>query len=188
MSDENTIAIIDRASEIVIMNAEELTMAVSILSELNRALDEIAEHREKLTKPLNEALREVRERYKGPEEALKSRVNEIRRKMSEYQGRMLEEAQEAKEKLVERVKEGEIKPGTAVKRFEKLIVDKSVDSEDGDSGVTFVPIKKFEVVDVRKVPIEFLMANEVKLRAAMKMGREVPGVRYWVEQSVRNTR
>lgn len=43
----------------------------------------------------------------------------------------------------------------------------------------------FEIVDAAALPREFLDPSESKIRAAVKAGREIPGVRTWEEKTVR---
>ncbi len=92
-------------------------------------------------------------------------------------------------KVAERIGEGKgkLKMETAMKKMDELgNVDEKVES--GEGSVTFVEVQKFEVVDIKKLPDEYKLPDEVKIRKAMREGVELPGVGYWTEKSVRNTR
>lgn len=179
--------IIEEARSVVITNSEGMSRAVELLSSLNKMADSVKKEREKLTKPLNEALREVRAKYKPIEEALEGSIGVLRSEMTRYQTEGLKARQEAELRLAERVEKGTLKMETAVKRLEGMeSVEKTVKAEEGS--VTFVGTEKFEVVDIGKLPVEYLIADEVKIRRAMKEGVKIEGVRYWKEQLVRNKR
>lgn len=181
--------VVENAQSLVISNATELLSATSILSQLNRMADKLEADRLKITKPLNDSLREINARYKSPKETLQGAIAEIRTKMSQYQSIAIKARQEAELKLLERVKEGKgnLKLETAIRKLDEVgAVDKSVDS--GDGIVSFTEVEKFEVVDVSTLPKEYLLANEVLIRASMKEGKHVEGVRYYTEQQVNNRR
>lgn len=182
--------IIKQAEELVITNPEELKASVEILTTLNQWNDQVTEDKEKLTKPLNATLKEIRGRYKPIEVELETAIDSVRGKMSTYQTKALKERQEAEAAIAERVGEGKghLKIETAVKQIEGLDpVDNRVVGID-DGAVAFVEVKKFEVTDLALLPIEYHLADEGKIRFVMKEGMELPGVKYWTEQSPRNFR
>lgn len=49
-----------------------------------------------------------------------------------------------------------------------------------------VTVKKFRLIDIGKVPAQYLLLNEVEVRKAMLAGIAVPGVEYFTEMDVRN--
>jgi hypothetical protein len=55
-------------------------------------------------------------------------------------------------------------------------------------GVSFRKVQKFEVIDIAKVPAAYILPNEVAIRGAMKLGKEIPGVRYYFEEIPYNAR
>ena len=65
-------------------------------------------------------------------------------------------------------------------------VDKKVETDSGST--SFVEHQCFEVVDITKLPTDYLLPDEVKIRASMKLGTKLPGVRYYTEQRPRNSR
>lgn len=182
--------VIKQAEELKITNSEELKASVELLTTLNQWNDRVTEDKEKLTKPLNATLKEIRGRYKPLEEQLETAITSVRSQMTSYQTQALKDRQDAEMKIAERVGEGKghLKIETAVKQIEGLeAVESSVVGVD-DGAVAFVEVKKFEVVDLSLLPLEYHLSNESKIRFVMKEGTELPGVRYWTEQSPRNFR
>lgn len=180
--------VIQKAQKVIISSQEDILAATLILSGLNRLNDNLEVDRLKITKPLNDSLREINAKYKQPKEALANAIASIRLKMSQYQTKAIEDKKVAEDALLARVApgKGNLKLETAINKLSKLSVDKSVDS--GDGKISFVEVEKFEVIDISLIPKEYILANEVEIRKAMKEGIKIAGVRYYKEQQVRNAR
>lgn len=172
-----------KAQDITIQSHEQMTEAVSFLSQLTIQLSRMTTEREKVTKPLNEALKAERGRWKPLETMLEGAILSVRKAMTVYQTEAAQKAKEAEEKIIARVGEGKGKftIDTAVRKIGE--VDHAEPSIATDVGmVKFRTQKKFEVMDITLVPMEYLLADEVAIRKAMGAGIEVAGVRYYEEQ------
>lgn len=178
-----------QAQDLVIIDDKSLTQGVKMLSQLNKWNDQVMEEKEKLTKPLNATLKEIRGRYKPIEELLETAINSIRGKMITFQTERTNKQKEEEAKITDRIGEGKgkLKIETATKKLEDL---GEVDTKfEGDNGsVKFKVDRKFEVVDLSKLPVEYHLADEVKIRKVMKAGIELEGVKYWDEQIPYNSR
>jgi len=180
-----------------IVNAErlviddELTMkaAVELLSNLNRYNDKIGEEKEKITEPAKQIVKVENARWKPLEDTFKTAIALVRGKMIAYQTEQTRKADEDAAKIAARTKagKGNLSLDSASKRMDEIVVpEKKVEATSG--GVRFQPVKCFEVVNLAMVPIQYHLANEVEIRAQMKLGNEIPGVRYYVEQRPVNNR
>lgn len=181
--------IVKFAAKIEIKNQADMKVAVDTLSNINRYADEVKEKREGITLPLNEALKATRGLFKPLEEKLEAGVAAIRSAMGTYQTAELKRAETETEKVVDRVGDGKgkFKVETAVRKLEAIDVPESV--VVGEAGqVRFNTIKKFEVVSLKDLPLDFHIADEKKIREVMRKGLELPGVKYWEEQSASNYR
>lgn len=179
---------IAKASSLVITK-ESMPEATALLSALNRASKALTEGKEKLTKPLNAALKEVRSRYKPAEDELDGAIAVLRRNIGAYQTEAQRITDIEAAKIADRVGEGrgKLKSETAAKKIAEIDAPApSVVTEAGAVG--FATVKKFEVVDFALLPDEYKVANEAAIRTAMRAGQEIPGVRYYDEQQVRNSR
>ncbi len=167
--------------------AKDMTDATSLLSKLNSYLDSMTVEKEKITKPLNAALKEVRDRYKPTETILTIAITDLKKKMSVYQTEQLRITAEKQEKIANRVSSGNIKVETGIRKLGELDTPKEkIHTDEGSVG--FRTVKKFEVVDITKLPIKYHIPDEAAIRLAMRDGLELDGVRYYEEQSIINKR
>ena len=164
-----------------IVDEKSLTNATEVLSQANKYLKELTTDKEKLTKPLNDALKEVCARYKPIEIKLEGIIDNIRSSMSQYQTEQIRLQKAEEDKIAERVAKGNLKVETGIKKLESM--DKPVDKVNTQTGkISFKTVKKFEVVDLALVPVEYHLANETAIRNAMVANIELPGVKYYTEQ------
>ena len=176
-------SIITEAESKEIKSAEDMTQAVVLLSELNKANDRIVEEREKVTKPLNEALRAERARWKPAELKLTQAIELLRAKMSSYQTEQVRLQREQEQKIASRIApgKGNLSIETAIKKIESIKTpEKEVPTDSGL--VQFREVKRFEVVSLKDLPLEYHLPDESAISKAMKEGKELPGVRYFTEQ------
>ena len=170
-----------------IKQPEDMAVATSTLSTLNKALDYLTEQKEKLTKPANQILKETRARYKPYETQLENKINEIRSLMTAFQTKQIAIQQKKESDLAAKVAAGTISIEKAADKLNKL--PELVNNTVTDAGsVKFKPVKKWSIVDLSKLPIEYHLPNESMIRTAMNDGKELPGVKYFVEQIPYNSR
>ncbi|MES2224161.1 MAG: hypothetical protein V4469_04490 [Patescibacteria group bacterium] len=178
-----------KANKLVIKNENDMIVATTLLSEINRYSDDMKAKKKTITDPANLVLKNAKILFKPLEENLEKGIEAIRSAMSEYQTEKVRLAEIEEKKISARVGEGKgkIKMETAIKQIEE--VERPTDSiQTASGGVTFRPTKKFEVMDVSLLPVAYVEANETAIREAMKNGIELPGVRYYVEQVPVNSR
>lgn len=164
-----------RAQALVIDSPEVMAEAVELLSQANQILDRVTEEKEKITKPLNEALGAERKRWKPIELVIGSAVEAIRTKMSEYQTALARKAAQDEAKIAAKMQKGTIKPETAIRKANEI--EKPIAAVAAVSGsVSFRATPTVRVVDIKKIPAEYLVVNEAKILAAHKAGIVVQGV------------
>lgn len=181
--------ILSRVESFVVSDEETKTEASEMLSQLNKFNDKVVADREKITKPLNATLKEVRGRYKPTETMLDTAIGLIRSKLTQYQTQKQKVADEEARRIAERVGEGRghFRPETAIEKIAGL--DTPVKEVETNSGsVRFDTVKVFKVVDLKALPVEYLLPNETEIRKAMQKGIEIKGVEYSTEQRPVNSR
>ena len=169
--------------------ASDMTEAVKVLSILNTKLDTLTADKETLTKPINEVLKTIRAKHKPFETKLEDAIAIIRTKMTKYQTEQRRIAEAKEDKIVSRIGEGKgkIKAETAIAQLEN--VAKPEDKVSTDEGmVKFKTVEKFEITNLAAVPVDFILPNETAIRNAMKLGKKLPGVRYYTEEVPMNFR
>ena len=172
-----------------IENADDMSEAVRVLSILNKKADALEADKQELTKPINDVLKRIRAKYKPFEEKLEDAIGLIRTKMSKYQTTQKKLAEAKEDKIISRIGEGKgkLKPETAMAKLEDVAKPENKVSTD-EGMVKFKTVKKFIVVDVTKLPKEFILPNEVAIRKAMNEGKELAGVEYSTEEVPVNSR
>lgn len=182
-------AILSEATTIVIKDTASLSKAVEVLSRLNHTLDQIEQEKAKVLRPLLYATAAERARWKPFEDQLKPQIATLRSTITKYQTEARRIEEEAKAKIAARIGEGKgkLKLETALNKIESLEGhENSITSDSGS--VKFRTTQNFEVMDLTMVPVEYLLPNEPAIRKAMKEGIKLPGVRYFSEEIVVNSR
>lgn len=175
--------------EVTITSPADMKVAAETLSQLNRYADKVKAAKEKITKPLNVALKAAREQYKPLETQLDERIQAIRSAMGTYQLEADNRAAAEEAKIAARVGEGKghFTPETAVRKFGEIEhAEQRIETESG--AVKFRDTKKFEVMDITMLPLEYVLPNEPMIRKAMQDGIELQGVRYYIEKTPINSR
>lgn len=185
---EETI-IINKVKELDIVDSSTMETATEMLSQLNKTSDRITEETEKVTRPLLDALNAERKRWKPSLDLLKESIDIVRTKITKYQTEARRLAQLEEEKIASRIGEGKgkLKIETAVAKIEKIEQPESKVSTDTGS-ISFKTVQKFEITNMAAVPVDYILPNETAIRNAMKLGKKLPGVRYYEEQVPINRR
>lgn len=181
------------ATDLFIDSKESMEMAGEVRKRIKQVGALIKARKEKITKPLNEALKSARDLFRPLEENHEEAEAIVGQKMITYQKQVDEERQgieaEANTKKAEidrKLAEGEITESSA-KRSEKSIEKKigkaPEEVKKGESYHTRT-IKKFRVIDRTKIPLEYMMVNEVAVRGAMLQDVVVPGIEYYLDKII----
>lgn len=182
-----TTSIITKAENLTIATQDDLVVATTVLSELNRAKDAIIEEKEKVTRPLLDALNAERARWKPRELQLDTLITKVRTAMTVFQTNLLATQKKEQDKIVSKLEDGKIKPETAIRKLGEMdTVEKKVETESGS--ISFKTVMRFEVTDLSAVPVEYVVLNDVKVREALKEGKSIPGIRKYEEQVPINKR
>lgn len=188
---KNEVAVIEKKVTPLVAKAEnhkietekDLAEAVSMLSQMNKYGDSIKEEKEKITKPARAIINAESKRWKPLEDMYDRGISILRRSMSDYQTKKVAAADKQAADIAKRVGEGKgkLKPETAVRKMEEIETpSKEVATTEGL--VQFREVKKYRLLDIKKVPFEFLVPNDAAIGKAMKEGTELPGIEYYIDQ------
>ena len=179
--------VVKEAQGIKIKSSDDMTIAVELLSKVNKQLDAVTEEKERITKPLNEALKVEHARWKPIETELETAKTILKKEMTGYQAEQLRLQKIQEEKIEARVEKGTLKFETAARKMGEIeVAPKKVSADSGS--VKFKTIKNFQVIDVKKLPVDCLLPDTGMIRKKMNAGIEVDGVRYFEEQQLANFR
>jgi len=131
--------------------------------------------KEKFTKPAQEIINNARAKFLPFKKACNEAEASLKSKVNIYMTEVERVRQEKEDKIAKRAEKGTIKEETAVKKLDDLgDTKKTVDT--GTSQVQQKKIKKVEIVDREKIPHEYWVVDEVKVRKVALAGVEIPGV------------
>lgn len=167
--------------------------AVALAGEVKKALKKVEDTRKGYVGPLNEHVREVnalaaeiRAPLERAESALKKQLNtyaaqqELERRKAEEKARQEAAAEQ------ERLNAEAAAAGVEAPVVPEVVTPETVSTVRTASGTAFMQGHwTFEVADMSKVPSEYLMLDEKKVRAAIKTGtRSIPGLNIFEQKSV----
>lgn len=176
-----------KAKDLSIQGTKDMTVATEYLSQLNLAKDKVTERMETITLPAKETIKAAEAIWKPFINMAKDAIQLIRDKQSAYQTEQVRIVREKEAKIAARVSSGNIKLDTGVRKIGEI--EKPVEEIYTDSGnVKFREDQCFEVMDVSKLPVKYVVANEVAIRIAMKAGIQIEGVRYFTKMVPVNRR
>jgi hypothetical protein len=178
----NTITIIEKevnpvvktAEALVIKDAQGMSNAVELLSQVNKNLDRVGAEEDKVVKPLKEALKAEQARWKPIKTALEAARDALRSTMSKWQTEQNRIKAEAEAKLAARVEKGTMKLETAVRKVAEI--DTPAQSVATDAGmVKFRTVAELLIDNADLIPRKYLVVDEAAVKAALKAGIKVPG-------------
>jgi hypothetical protein len=176
-----------RAMEMAkVVDAKTEADAVEFLVQIKTVAKKVDAERSFLVKPLNDHVKEINGKFKPYLTALEDAETMVKKGMTEYRQsaefKALEDARLSLEQEAHLlVKEGDAVGLQAVADAHKeasALAPKSVQSDSGKAH--FRTIKKFEITG--QIPIEYMMPDEKKIKAAIEAGANIPGVKVWEEQ------
>ena len=179
--------VIKQATALTITTPEQMVEATELLSLANKKLDMIEEEEDKVLEPLKEAMKAEKARWSPMKTMLKGAIDSLRSTMSTYQTAMMKKEAEEKARIAERVAKGTLKVETGIKKLDAVVAPvATINTLAGTAG--FRTIQQLKITDEKAIPREYLMVDEVKLKAALKAGIRVAGAVLEEVQSVVNRR
>ena len=163
------------STTLTVKTKEDYEGALAEGKDIKAKLDAIVERKQEITKPLYSSYKSVLALFKPIEDAGETALRAIKSKMLEYTNRKTAEAEAEKLKLAHKVETGYMKPETAVAKMDAIVEQpKTVSTENGSA--TTRTVKKYYIVDKAKIPLQFMEANMVAIKASFRAGMPVAGV------------
>ena len=174
------------------LEVKDATNDLSIISTLKKGIEE---KRQEYVKPLNEYVKTINTTFKALSDPIEQADKITRNKILSYRAeleakrREAEEINRQKEELAKR--EAALNQGVITIDTTPIPVPEAAPShvraEMGTMGTA--KIRKWEVEDLAKVPLDYLMINATKIGKVVRAGiPSIPGIRIWEEDSIRITR
>ena len=170
-----SVAVMENQMPLEVVDQASYDQAVDFGKNVSKMLKYIKGEKEKITKPMNEAVKAARAIFKPFEDRCEEVKADTKSKMTAYltAEEVKRKAQEVKD--LARMEKGTMKEETVVKKMVKREEDST---ETKGSTFKYLAIKS---VDLKKVPVEYLVLDETKAKADYKEGKEVAGVEFEYE-------
>lgn len=178
---------------VVVKDDASMLEAGEIRSKIKAVGKMIKEKKESITKPLNEALKQVRAMFAPIEADYENVESIISGKMIEFQNKVEAEKRKVEAEALKKLEETKkkLEDGKLTeKQVEKIEAKLETKLEQAPqvirSSESFHTreIQKFRIVNELEIPREYLVPDEVKIRAAMMNGVPVKGVEYYKKKSL----
>ena len=167
------------AQELKIHDESGFEEAGAVLVEIKGRKKNLEARRKLITKPMMEAKKEVDELFKVPIASLTKAESALKGAI----GRYVEEIEKERQGLIVDAAEAH-ESGEGSENVRDILIKAEARKAPKLKGVSLKTLTKFEITDEDLLPRHLLTPDMVKIRAAVKAGMEVPGIRVWEEKSV----
>jgi hypothetical protein len=182
--------LLDYANARVIVSLDDAKLAADDLSMIAKLKKAMESKRKDYLQPFQDHVKEVNEIYKTLMQPIETADMVTRSKVLSFQREQAE--LKAKQEEINRLrmeaatKEAELNNGEikeSVNIIDVVTVPTHVYADNGTLGTS--KVWKFEVEDLTKIPLEYLMPDMVKIGKVVRAGVKIPGVKSWQESSLR---
>jgi len=170
-----------------IQDETSLIHASETLGAIRTFLKKVESVRVFFTKPLNDHLKDINAEFKQITNPLSNLDKQITQKMRVYRQQIEAKRLEEQTRL-----DAEAQARQETSLIPEVIApivpaqSKSVQTETGK--ITFMKIRRWELEDISKVPLEYLKLDDAKITAVIKAGGNIPGIRPWFEETPQRRR
>ena len=168
-------AIEKMVNETKITCESELKSVADKIKEIKELGKVIKEQKEKYTKPAQSIINEARSKYLPYEKICSEAEVALKAKADMYMGDQERERLRKEESIARRAEKGQLREETAIRKLEEIGEEKkSIDT--GEAQLQRKTVKSVVIVDREKIPHEYWVVDEVKVRKVALAGVEIPGV------------
>lgn len=171
------------ANELVIVDGTSLDLAADLLGKIKAVQKFVKETSGKILEPLRESKRQAQKAMDAEQERWEPVLNDaataeriVKSKVIEYNQKVERAAAIERERILKAQQSGEIKKETTVQKKLEAIeqVQTSVTGKGGGT-MQVRKVPKLFITDKALIPLEYMVVNEVAVKAAIKSGTVVPG-------------
>lgn len=167
----------------VVTNEDELKAVSDVIKNVKTMGKFVRQEMERYTKPAQEIINNARLKFLPYEKECADAESALKLKAKRYMDDKEKKRIEAEAKIEHAVETGRIKEDTAVRKLEDLGEQKQTVS-GGESQITARKVKKAYIIDPEKVPHEYWIIDEARVKKAALAGAEIPGVEVREESEI----
>ena len=159
--------------DLVVTNEEQEKYATEFLGQCKDRWKKIEAYRKDFTAPLNETVGKLNKLFKAQQDPLDEVEKKIKLHLVQFHTEQTKKAEEAQKKAEEEAKKNKgTDPVPIMVGAEKTKV------KTASATASYTKVWDFTVEDIKKIPAEYMMVDEVKIRAEVKGGlRELKGTK-----------
>ena len=172
---EQSIQVMEKQMPSAIIDQATYDQATAYGKQVSKMEKFIDGEEKKITKPLNESLKAARDLFRPYKEKCAEVKAEVKDKMVIFIKQEEEKKRIQEERDLARLSKGTMKEETVTKKM----VEREMESTT-TTGTTFKHLV-IKSVDLKKVPVEYLILDEAKAKADYKEGKEVKGITFEYE-------
>lgn len=181
------------AAELVkVTTDEEMLQAGELRKKIKTVGKMLSDKRLAITRPINESLKEIRDMFKPLEEDNERAETIVSNKMLAYQKQQDDKRKKIEAEALEKTKQAEkdLAKGVITEKKAEQIIQKAEVKLDSATVVKHSndfhtrTVKKFRIVDVKCIPRDLMIPDEVAIRKQMMAGLVVEGVEYYEENTL----
>lgn len=181
------------AANVAIKDSDSNALAVTIAGQIKKTAKKIEDARKAYVGPFNAHVKDVNALAAEIRSPLERAEKDLKKKLNAFAAQQELERRKAEEEARKRAQEEQEKLNreAAAAGVEAPTVPEIVEPEESATvrtaeGTAYMQSRwTYELEDLGKVPAEFLMLDEKKVRAAIKAGvREIPGLKIFEQKSM----
>lgn len=176
-----------KATNITIKTPDDMLQASAMRELLKKRLKAVEKDRDEILNPQKEAVMAIRAKYKPLETKIEDALITLNDMMIKYQTKVRQAELAEEEAIANRIGsgKGKLSAETAMAKIDNMKrADNKVSTGAGSTG--FVTTPCFALEDIKLVPVDCVLLNEVKVRKLMLAGVKVKGIKYWTEERPRS--
>ena len=159
-----------------VANDGDLAEVADKISKIKKVAKFVREEMERYTKPAQFIINTARERFLPYEKECKDAELTLKGKASMYMVALEQQKKKEEEKIARALEAGRIKESTAERKLEAVVeAPQTIQTKTGSS-LTMKTVKKAYIIEPEKVPHEYWLIDEVRVKRAALAGAIIPGV------------
>lgn len=165
---------VEESLGVTIENQETYNGVADVLLDVKARAKDLKAKRDEVVKPLKDAVKTVDALFKEPLKQFETAEGMLKDSLASY----ITSSTVEQERLLTAAMETGGTEGTAMVQRAAALATPAVE------GIQTRSVMKFEIENFEDIPREFLKVDDAKVRAAVRVGDHVPGVRAWQDVSI----
>lgn len=183
----------ERATKLTITTSAEEGVAVDLLKQIKESAKEAEIIRKAKKEPFLEMGKRIDAAFKPITDSLSEAENIVKRKLNDYLQKIEQERREAEAKMLKEFEKSQAQAaeerafggGESVAMPVPEIVLPKTQAVGSYAKASQVSVWRWEIVDAKKIPSEYLIVDEKKVNAMVRAGsRSIPGFRIFEDKTI----